>query len=75
MLFCESGIRESRAGRPTEGKALPTKESRSDENDHRSATESACTRASARRDAEPRSGSNTLTDREPLLERKLETTF
>ena len=57
MLYCESGIRKSRAGRPTEGKVSPAKDSRSDETGRGSATESARTRASAKRDAEHRSGS------------------
>ena len=57
MLYCESGIRESRSGRLTEGKALPAKGSRSDGTGRRSATDSACTRTSAKRDAEPRSES------------------
>ena len=57
MLYCESGIPESRAGRPTEGEASSAKDGRSDETGRRSATKSACTRASAKRDAEPRSGS------------------
>ena len=57
MLYCESGIRESRTERPTEGEASPAKDSRSNENGRTSATESACTRASAKGDAEPRSGS------------------
>ena len=57
MLYCESGIRESRAGRQTEGEASPAKDSMNDETGRRSATESACTTASAKRDAEPKSGS------------------
>ena len=39
------------------GRASPAKESRNDENDRRGAMESACTRASARKDAELRSAS------------------
>ena len=58
LLYYKSGIGESRAGRPTEGEASPAKDSRSDKNGRRNATESACTRASGRRDAEPRRGSN-----------------
>ena len=57
MLSCESGIRESRAGRPTEGEASPAKDSNSDETGRRSTTESVGIKASAKRDAEPRSGS------------------
>ena len=57
MLFCGSIIRESRAGKPTEGEASPAKDSSSDETGRESVTENACTRASAERDAEHRSGS------------------
>ena len=56
MLYCESGNRESRARRPTESEASPAKKSRSDETSRGSIAESTCTRASAKRDAEPRSG-------------------
>ena len=56
-MYCESGIRESRTGRPTEGKGSPAKDSKSDETGRESATESACTRASAKRNVEHRSGS------------------
>ena len=57
MLYCESEIRESRAGKPIESESSSVKDSRSDEIVRGSATESACTRASAERDAEHRSGS------------------
>ena len=57
MLYCEYAIRESRTGRPTEGEASRAKDSRSYETGRRSTTESACTKASAKRDAEPKSGS------------------
>ena len=57
MLYCEFGIRGNRAERSTEGEAPPAKDNRSDENGRGSATESACTRASAKRDAEHRSES------------------
>ena len=56
-MYCKSGSQESRAGLLTEGKASPAKDNRSDETGRGSATESACTRASAKRDAGPRSGS------------------
>ena len=57
MFNCESGIRESGAERSAEGEASPAKDSRSDETGRRSAAESACTRASAKRGAEYKSGS------------------
>ena len=57
MSYCESGVRKIKTGRPTEGEKLPAKDSRSDETVRRSATEIACTRASAKRDTEPRSAS------------------
>ena len=50
-------------------------ESRRDETGRGSATESASTRASAKRDAEHRSGSKILTDRELLHEREFRRRF
>ena len=57
LLYYESEIPENRTVRPTEGEALPVKDGRSDKTGRTSATESACTRASAKRNAETRSGS------------------
>ena len=45
------------AGRPTDGEASPAKDSRSNGTGYRSAQEGACTKASAGKDANPRSGS------------------
>ena len=56
MLCCESFGRAELEDRLRANRHL-RKDSRSDENGRGSATDGACTRASARRDAEPRSGS------------------
>ena len=50
-------------------------ESRRDKTERGSATESASTRASAKRDAEHSSGNYTLTDRKLLYERKSKRRF